>query len=198
MCMHHIFSVYPAVHGTYTIVLLLWIITRSEHGCMLVSLWWDFISSGHMPKSSITGSYRIVLFLVLAGYVITCEHMGLCCSFQSALGVIIYCSQLGPKAFLGLFAVVVNSTAVCQLTGKVPVDSHQVLERPIFLSSCPGCIWMLHGFWPSWVWFWVVSRESLRTLEKCIRQPQPSSRSSLSSEGSPLVLSVSFFLMVWL
>jgi hypothetical protein len=49
---------------------------------------------------------------VLAGYVITSEHV--CSACHSS-----HCAQLGPKAFLGLFAVVGNSTAGCQFLGNL-------------------------------------------------------------------------------
>lgn len=69
-----------------------------------------------------------------------------------------YCSQLGSKALLGLSAAVVTSSAGCQLAGRPPGDSHQVLERPVSLS--PGWIWMSCELWSSWEWFGAVSRES--------------------------------------
>lgn len=47
---------------------------------------------------------------------------------MSLLGVPSHCSQLGPKAFLGLFVVVVVSTVECPLPGK-SVGSH-----PSFLA----------------------------------------------------------------
>lgn len=99
-----------------------------------------------------------------------------------------YCSQPGPKALLGLSAAVVTSTAGCQLAGRPPGDSHRVLERPVSLSSGPT-IWMSCDLQSSWEWFGAVSRESLRTLEKWTRQPQPSSRSFLSALASLMVWS---------